>query len=228
MSSKEDFDNITKWQLKRQKEFRSFSTAGTEVEFLEKKFIAHKNVYSPFEDTKLLVENYNINPGETALDACTGSGAIAVFSAYKGAKKVVAFDINHAAVKCAKANAKLHGFADMIDVRLSDMFEAIKGNEKFDVITVNLPFRNKKANDLVQSSQWDTNLAAHQKFFADVRKHLKTDGRVYFLQANYGSIQEMKKLAKNVGLNVKLLAERKSLLAKQAIFYLFEFTARKE
>ncbi|MBI4174240.1 MAG: tRNA (adenine(22)-N(1))-methyltransferase TrmK, partial [Candidatus Aenigmarchaeota archaeon] len=64
----------------------------------------------------------------------TGCGVIAIFSAFKGASRIVAVDINPGAIKSARANAERFGFKKIIDTRLSDMFAAIKPDEKFDVI----------------------------------------------------------------------------------------------
>ena len=63
------------------------------------------------------------------------------FLRLQGRKGVVALDISVDAVKTAKENARRHGFKDTIDVRLSDMFDALRDGEKFDVITGNLPFK---------------------------------------------------------------------------------------
>ncbi|MBI4098540.1 MAG: tRNA (adenine(22)-N(1))-methyltransferase TrmK, partial [Candidatus Magasanikbacteria bacterium] len=176
--------------------------------------------------SKPLVENYKITPGDHVLDVCTGSGVIAVFSAYKGAKKVVALDVNPDAVKTAKANTKLHGFDHSIDIRLSDMFDTLHADEQFDVITGNLPFRNQTAIDYVESSQWDTDLAIHRKFFVEVNKYLRSNGRIYLSQANFGAVDEMKQLADASGFAVKLIGQKTMPNNDPRIFYAFELTRK--
>lgn len=220
----EQIENITKRQIAMQNKFRGVPDSGVKVEYLGKEFIVYRNVFWPYEDSKPLVENYKINSGDYVLDVCTGSGVIAVFSAYKGAEKVVAIDLNPDAVRTAKENAKLHGFSDIIDVRLSDMFTSIRDDEQFDVITGNLPFRNKHASDFVESSQWDTDFEVHKKFFAGVNKYLKPNGRVYLSQANFGPIEEMKKLANASGFYVELIGEKTMSDNDPRIFYAFELT----
>ncbi len=185
-----------------------------------------KNVFWPFDDSKPLVENYRINSGDYVLDVCTGSGVIAIFSAYKGAKKVIALDINPDAVKTAKENTKLHRFGEIIDIRLSDMFDALQNGEQFDVITGNLPFRNKTATDYVESSQWDTNLNVHKRFFAEVNRHLKPNGRIYLSQANFDAVEEMKQLANISGFAVKLIGQKTMPNNDPRIFYAFELTRK--
>src|SRR3989344_1317443 len=99
MLTKEQLDKITGRQKEMHEKFRNVPDSGQNVEYLGKKFIVCRNVFWPFDDSKPLVENYKINHGEYVLDVCTGSGIIAVFSAYKGAKRVVALDSSLDAVK---------------------------------------------------------------------------------------------------------------------------------
>jgi methylase of polypeptide subunit release factors len=80
--------------------FRATET-GTVVEYLGKLFVVHNNVFWPGDDSKPPVENYVVHPGEDVLDVCTGAGHIAVFSASKEVRSVVALDKNPDAVeKC--------------------------------------------------------------------------------------------------------------------------------
>lgn len=214
-------------QIKMQNRSRSVPEKGANVEYLGKKFIVYKTVFPPFEDSKPLVENYKVNSGESVLDICTGCGVIAVFSAYKKARKVVASDVNPEAVRCAKENAKRHGFQGVLDVRLSNMFSAIKEGKQFDVITCNPPFRNKPAKDLVEAAQWDKRFLLHRMFFSDVGKYLKPKGRIYFAQANFGAINEMKQLAKFAGFKARLIGQKSMLDSNPRdprVFYAFELT----
>ncbi len=224
MVSKKNLIKITKLQSARQKEFRETASGGRVVEYLGKKFVVFKNVFWAFYDNPLLT-TFKINPGDSVLDVGTGTGVIAIFAAYGGAGKIVAVDINPAAVACAKENAKRHGFGKIIDVRLSDLFQALKPNEKFDVIAANLPFRNKRARDFVEASMWDTGFRVHKRFFKEVGRHLKPNGRIYLDQANYGGLQEMKNLAKKSGFSIKVIGKNtfpKSDPRYPAIFYGFE------
>lgn len=222
MLTEKQIKEITQMQLERQRNLRSVPNEGIKIGYLGKEFLVYKNVPWPFDDSMPLVENYTINSGDYVLDICTGSGVIAIFSAYKGAGKVVAVDINPDAIRTTKTNAQLHGFSDTIDVRLSDMFDTIRDDEKFDVITGNLPFRNKKASDYVESSQWDTNLNAHRKFFAAVNRYLKPNGKIYFSQANFGAVDEMRQLADSSGFTVKLIGQKTMPEGDPRIYYAFE------
>jgi len=226
MLTKEQLDEIAIRQREMQQRFRSVPDSGLYIEYLEKRFIVYKDVFWPFDDSKPLVENYTINHGEYVLDVCTGSGVIAVFSAYKGAEKVVALDINPYAVKTAKENAGIHGFEDTIDVKLSDMFDVLQADEQFDVITGNLPFRDMPASDHVEASQWDNNLNTHKSFFEGVNRHLKKNGRIYLSQANFGAVEKMKQFAEVAGFSVRLMSQRTMHDGDPRIFYAFELTRK--
>src|ERR1700736_3204017 len=100
-----DIAAVTAFHREMHGKFRATET-GSLVEYLGKQFVVHKNVFWPGDDSRPLVENYVVHPGEEVLDLCTGSGHIAVFSAYKDAKSVLALDKNPDAVENAKHNAE--------------------------------------------------------------------------------------------------------------------------
>ena len=72
------------------------------------------------------------------LDMGTGSGVCALFAA-RHARRVVAIDINPAAVRCAQINALMNQLHTRIEVRHGDLFGAVAG-ERFDLVLFNPPF----------------------------------------------------------------------------------------
>jgi release factor glutamine methyltransferase len=134
---------------------------------------------------------------------------------------VVGVDINPAAIQSATHNARQHGFADIMEVRRSDLFDAL-GAERFDVITANLPFRNKPAHDVVAMSQWDTDFRTNTRFFEGVGRHLKPGGRIYFVQSNFGEIETMARLAQAAGLQVTELASEALDDTRRQQFFVYE------
>lgn len=215
--------NISKvddWQKERQKMFKSVPTKGKTVQYLGKKFLVYKNTFWPFNDSQPLVKNFKITRGESVLDIGTGSGVIAIFACYRGASRVMAVDINPAAVRSARHNVKAHGFNKTITVEQSNLFQNV-GKEKFDVITANLPFRDKPAHDIVAESQWDTDLKTNKKFFKEVKKYLKPKGRVYFAQSNFGAVKDIKKLARKAGFSMKTIGRQSVGRGSVKTFYAF-------
>jgi len=211
------------WQAQRQQLFKSVPPEGRTVRYLDKEFLVYPNTFWPFADSLPLVKHFRVEPGESVLDVGTGSGVIGVFACYQGAARVVGVDINPAAVQSATHNARTHGFAGTMAVLQSDLFEAL-GSERFDVITANLPFRNKPAHDVVAMSQWDTDFQTNTRFFEGVGRHLKPKGRIYFVQSNFGEIEAMKRLAQATGLQTVELASEAVDDTRRQQFFVYEMS----
>jgi release factor glutamine methyltransferase len=191
------------------------------IDYLGTEFVVHKNVFWPGDDSEPLVSNYRVDQGEDVLDVCTGAGHIAVFSASKGARSVVALDKNPDAVQTAKENAERHGYSDTIEVMESDVFSALEPDSRFDVITMNPPFIDVELEDIVTASTWDEKLHVHREFFAHVKDHLKPGGRCYLAQANFGVVDDMKKMADDAGFDVREIG-RHQKPNTELVFYAFE------
>jgi len=211
------------WQERRQQLFKSVPPEGQMVCYLDKEFLVYPNTFWPFADSMPLVRHFRVAPGESVLDVGTGSGVIGIFACYRGASRVVGVDVNPAAIQSATHNVRMHGFDDTMTVRQSDLFEAL-GDEQFDVVTANLPFRNKPAHDVVAMSQWDTEFKTNTRFFEGVGRHLKPGGRIYFVQSNFGEIAAMQRLAQAAGLQTRELACEALDDTRRQEFFVYEMT----
>jgi release factor glutamine methyltransferase len=211
------------WQSQRQQLFKSVPAEGQTVRYLDKEFLVYPDTFWPFADSLPLVEHFRIEPGESVLDVGTGSGVIGIFACYRGAARVVGVDINPAAVRSATHNVQAHGFAGTMQVLQSDLFTAL-GDQRFDVITANLPFRNKPAHDVVAMSQWDTDFRTNTRFFEQARQHLNSNGRIYFVQSNFGEIETMMRLARAAGLQVAEFARHAIDDSRRQEFVVYEMT----
>jgi hypothetical protein len=87
--------------------------------------------------TRMLAALTVRRPVETALDLCTGSGAIALLAA-RHADAVVGTDMSRRALRLARLNAQLNA-VNGITWRQGDLFEPV-GDERFGLITANPPF----------------------------------------------------------------------------------------
>ena len=119
-----------------------------------------------------LLEHTEIQKGESVLDIGTGTGIQAIFAAEK-ASRVVAMDIDEHAIKNTQLNASRLGVSDKITTRKSDLFNALKPGEKFDVIISSIPY--------AWGAETRGNWKLHERFFRDAVKHLNPNGRIYFL-----------------------------------------------
>ena len=91
----------------------------------------------PKAGSLLFCRHLHARPGERVLEIGTGIGLAAVRAARAGAR-LIATDVVEAAVRCARENAVLNGVADLVDVRLGDGFEPVRGLA-FDLICTSPP-----------------------------------------------------------------------------------------
>ena len=215
---------IEKEQEILQKSWKNRQANGEIVEYLGKNFVVLPNVFPPSNDSKVLVQNLPELNGKAVLDVATGCGVIAVFAALKNARNVTAVDINPNAVQCAQQNAINHEVQDRVEVQLSDLFDQVSKYTRFDVITVNLPFRKKYAPDIVASAQWDTDFELHRRFFSGVANFLNPHGCVYMPQTNYPELYDTLDLAHDAGFKTKEIGEKISSGNDPRDYYVFEMT----
>jgi release factor glutamine methyltransferase len=96
-------------------------------------------VYAPQDDTALLAETLAeepFEPGAHVLDVGTGSGALALVAARRGAE-VTAVDVSRRAVWTARLNARLHRLP--VRIHRGNLFGPVRGRS-FDVILANPPY----------------------------------------------------------------------------------------
>jgi release factor glutamine methyltransferase len=220
MLTLEQISEIDRFRAELREKFRNTPESGLTIEYLGKQFMVYKNVFWPHDDSEGLALNMKINPGEAVLDACTGSGNIGIFAAYKGAARVVSFDISPDNIRAARHNVQMHGFSGIIDIRQSDMFSSIRDSEGFDVITCNPPFTVRPAADLVEGFMFDTGFHVHKELIKGAQKHLRPNGRMYVSQSNFGAARELKRLAVESGFAIRKINERS--LSHSRIIYVFE------
>jgi release factor glutamine methyltransferase len=178
----------------------------------EEEFKLHPDVYEPAEDTFQLADNLDARHGEHVLELGTGCGLLAILAAKAGAK-VVATDINHSALECARANAVAHGVADKIDFRLGDLFEPIH-DERFDLVVFNppyLPVRLEEALGDSPSVAWEAGpdgRAVIDRFLEGLPGHLAPKGRALFVQSSLADISKTLRVLEKSGFQVNILREK--------------------
>jgi release factor glutamine methyltransferase len=116
--------------------------------------------------------------GKTTLDVGTGSGALALHAAQKGAL-TTAIDINPLAVQTARENARqMHLTLTCLE---SNLFQGLSP-ARFDRILVNPPYYKKQADNLTENAFFaGENLEYFQRFFAESKPFLSQNGTIWMI-----------------------------------------------
>jgi release factor glutamine methyltransferase len=161
-------------------------------------------------DSKLVDRDWEV------LDMGTGSGICAVFAA-KHARRVVAVDINAAAVRCARINAQLNHLEHKIDLRHGDLFAPVSG-ERFDLILFNPPFLRGAPRD-DRDRAWRSSDVA-ERFATDLGAHLKPGGSALVLLSTFGDGRVFLEEFYKQRFEISVLAERRFINERVTIFRL--------
>ncbi|MEN9604556.1 MAG: hypothetical protein RJB39_241 [Candidatus Parcubacteria bacterium] len=173
-------------------------------------------VYKGSTDTELFCKILKIKKGQDVWDIGTGTGLIALSAKQKGARYVLATDLNPDAIKNAKENSKLLGLR--IDVRQADVFGSI--NKKVDIITFNPPFTNQVAKQRHEISFWDKDHKTLRRFFSGMPKHLKPNGKAFVAWSSFGDVKKLRKIGKECGFILKEVGKQKG--KRGFVYYVFE------
>lgn len=115
--------------------------------------------------SKLLLEHLEVRPADTALDLGCGYGALGIAVAREASRGYVHLvDKDFVAIEYANKNIAANGIVNAT-AYLSNGFNAIPKEQRFDLILSNLPAK-------VGRELYDI-------FFLDANRFLKPDGRIY-------------------------------------------------
>ncbi|HXW74057.1 MAG TPA: methyltransferase [Steroidobacteraceae bacterium] len=162
------------------------------------------------------LEAHGITPRAEVLDMGTGSGVCAVFAA-RHARRVVAVDINAAAVRCARLNATLNHLDQRIEVRHGDLFAPVAG-ERFDLILFNPPFLRGMPRDDRDRAWRSADIA--ERFAAGARDHLRPGGSALLLLSSFGGARPFLEEFRRREFAISTVAARRFLTERLAIFRL--------
>jgi HemK-related putative methylase len=157
-----------------------------------------------------------ISPEAQVLDMGTGSGVCAVLAGRR-ARRVVAVDINPAAVRCAALNVALNGMEHRVEVRHGDLFAPVAG-EQFDLILFNPPFLRGLPRDDRDRAWRSIDIA--ERFAAGVGDHLAPGGAALVVLSSFGGARPFLEEFRRQRLAVAVLATRRFLTERIAILRL--------
>lgn len=158
--------------------------------FYGRDFIINENVLIPRPETELLVDEILKLDLEdkSILDIGTGSGAIAITLSLESKANIYASDISKKALEMAKQNAE--NFGANIEFYLSDVFNEIPKDKKFDIIVSNPPYLTEKEylevdkflyhepkNALVAG---DKGYEIYERIIEEARDRLNENGLLFF------------------------------------------------
>ncbi len=196
----------------------TFNAMGIEIEI-------HEGVFSSkhFNGWKTFTKNFHNPKDKTILEIGCGPGTTSLHLAKKGAKKVIAVDINKKAVENTKANIKKLKLKNMQTLH-SDMFENIK--EKFDIIYWNMPFMCVEKdytykNDL-ERGLFDPDYNLLKKLLKQATKHLKKEGYILLGTGCSADIKKTINLIKQYNYKAELIAKEKSTEINPVEFYMYK------
>lgn len=133
------------------------------------------SVYTPAEDTFLMLGAITIARDERVLEMGCGSGMISVHCAKAGAV-ITAVDVNPEAVKCTKTNASRNDV--LVNVVTSDLFDEVKGT--YDLILFNPPYLRGEEQSM-EDKAWaggPTGTETLFRFLEAAVPHLDPKGRI--------------------------------------------------
>lgn len=148
--------------------------------------------------------NAHIPPAATVLELGTGSGIGAAMAA-RIARRVVAVDINPAAVRCARINMLLNQVEERVEVREGDLFEPVNG-ERFDVVLFNPPYFRGEAHSMRDRAFHSLSVAG--RFAASLAEHLTPGGIALLVLSSIGDQEAFLQALKNQGFTISVIAER--------------------
>lgn len=206
MLSESEIEKRRVWQEKIYRILKNIKRMRKRV--LGKEFLVLPDVFPLLWDSEVLAKavRKEARKGDIVLDMGTGTGVQAVFASGKAAK-VLAVDINPAAVKCARLNAKLSGLEGKIKAVRSDLFSNVR--EKFDLIIFNPPFRWFRPRDMAERSTVDEDYATLSRFLSKAGAYLKAKGRIIMVFSTSGDMGYFERLVGSGRFSSEVLAREK-------------------
>jgi release factor glutamine methyltransferase len=181
------------------------------------KLITLPGVFQPRSDTWLLADVLRAEPfpaGATVLDLGTGSGALAVIAALRGAD-ATAVDVSRRALVTAKLNARRHGVR--VRTRRGNLFAAV-GPARFDAIVSNPPYVPSPGGRVPRRGAeraWDAGANGREvldRLCVEAPAHLAPGGVLLLVQSSLVGVEETLRALGAGGLQVGIATRRAGAL----------------
>jgi hypothetical protein len=148
------------------------------------------------------------------LEIGTGSGLLSLCCLSAGAARVVATDLNPAAIDNVRENADRLGCSDRLDARLvprrdPSAWSVIGSAETFDLIISNPPWEDQRPESVEQFALYDPDFQLLRSLLSGARQYLRPGGRMWLAYGCRTAIQLVQKTAAELQLECVLLDERR-------------------
>jgi len=181
------------------------------------RIITLPGVFAPRSDSWMLANllaAQTLPAGAPVLDVCTGSGAVAVVAARRGAE-VTAVDLSRRAVLSARLNARLNG----VEIRAvrGDLFGAV-GGARFDAIVSNPPYLPGEDDELPgrgAARAWEGGRDGRlllDRLCAEAAAHLRPGGILLLVHSSVCGEEETLARLREGGLEPDVVARRRGPL----------------
>ncbi|MGX4653928.1 50S ribosomal protein L11 methyltransferase [Micromonospora sp. SCSIO 07396] len=141
-------------------------------------------------------------PGSLLEIGC-GTGVIAVSAALAGSDRVVATDINPAAVANTRLNAERHGVADRCTVVHSDLFDALDPQLRFDTVFWHSNYvlapETYRWETMHQRAYVDPGYVTHRRFLESAWRWARPGGSVLLHVSARGRLDRLREIATEYG-----------------------------
>ncbi|NLD86548.1 MAG: class I SAM-dependent methyltransferase [Actinomycetales bacterium] len=122
----------------------------------------------------------------TVMDLGTGTGVLAAILARRGARRVVATDINPRAVRCARDNVDRLGLADRVVVEQADLWPA--GDERADVVVCNPPWIPGRPTSALEQGIYDPKSDVLHRYLAGLANRLTPGGEGWLILSDLAEL----------------------------------------
>lgn len=119
-------------------------------------------------------------------DIGTGTGVLAAVLAKRGAREVVATDINPRAVQCAQGNMNRLGTADRVHVEEADLWPA--SEQRADVVVCNPPWIPGRPTSALEQGIYDPQSDVLNRFLAELPQHLTPNGEGWLILSDLAEL----------------------------------------
>lgn len=152
---------------------------------------AHYGVFAPTRSEYLdLIVRSPLPALDMAFDIGTGTGVLAALLVKKGMKKVIATDVNPAALACATENVTRLGMHKHIQVKQADLFPFGQA----DLLICNPPWLPGRPSSPLEQAVYDYDQKMLSGFVAGAAAHLKPEGQAWLILSD---------LAEHLGLRTR-------------------------